>query len=395
MSNPDISNIIPVSNQAVLLIQKEARQQLAKAVASEGSLQDLCELSLFNPMLQTQRFRDLDKLKNSQQKEAVENPEEEKIEGVESAEETASRFQKNNPEFSSRTLAILRSLITASDTPEEIVAKVLSVYPDPALADEALDFLIETASPETLANLQNAKELLNRDYERQVKAGRNIGAAAREFSKEGLGSPTSLRDMYRDVTGNRREPLKLFDELTEKFPYAKLKSVLAFLLHSLGSDLKSKGPSIDRGELSRLIEETRSLQGILGIFRFFQSRTALIQRQFLTLGVALPSRVNFETLARLFVKMLAERYINPEKIMQTAKLLGISEETAAQIIIYSQMHDAIRQVAPRYYRNAQHRNELTKAFVDTLETLEDKLEEEEKEKKEKKKKNDDTEETKP
>ena len=283
-------------------------------------------------------------------------------------------------------------MISANDTPEEILAKVFSVYPDPALADEALDFLIETATPETLDALQKAKGLLNRDYERQVKAGRNIGAQAREFSKEGLGSPTSLRDMYRDVTGNRREPLKLFDELAEKFPYNKLKSVITFLLHSLGSDLKSKGPSIDRGELTRLIEETRSLQGILGIFRFFESRSKLIVRQFQSYGIPIPPRLSFEMLARLLVKMLAERYVNPEKILQTAKLLGIDEETASQIIIYSQMYDSLRQISPRYYRNLQHKNELAKAFTDTLEKLEEKFEEEkdekerEKKKKEKKKK---------
>ena len=386
MADPNISPILPVGNQAVRLIQQEARQAGAKVVESEGNLSQYVENTLFNPMQQAQRFRELDKLRTQQHKENVDNPEEEHIVGVESTEETASRFQRNNPELSSRTLAILRGLLSEKDTPEETLAKVFSVYPDPALADEALDFLIETATPEMLGLLKKTKELLNRDYERQVKAGRNIGALAREFSKEGLGSPTSLRDMYRDVTHNRREPLKLFDELAEKFPYTKLKSVIAFLLHSLGSDLKSKGPSIDRADLARLMEETRSLQGILGIFRFFQSRSKLIESLFQSNNLKRPAQVNFETLARLLVKMLAERFVNPEKIMQTAKMLGIEEEIAAQIITYSQMYDALRQISPRYYRTPQHRNELAKAFVDTLEQLDDKKEEEEEDKKKKKKK---------
>lgn len=390
MSDPNISNILPVNNQAIRLIQQEAKAAGAKAVESEGNLSQYVENTLFNPMQQAQKFKDLDKLKTPQNKEAVENPEEEKIIGVESSEETASRFQKNNPELSSRTLAILRNLISESDTPEETLAKVFSVYPDPALADEALDFLIETATPEMQDMLKKTKDLLNRDYERQVKAGRNIGALAREFSKEGLGNPTALRDMYRDVTGNRREPLKLFDELSEKYPYNKLKSILAFLLHSLGSDLKAKGPSIDRADLARLIEETRSLQGILGVYRFFQSRSKLIDSLFQSINFQRPTQLTFETLARLLIKMLAERFVNPEKIIQTAKLLGLSEETAAQIITYSQMYDALRQISPRYYRTPQHRNELAKAFVDTLEQLDEKLEEEKEEKKnqEKKKKKD-------
>ncbi len=217
-----------------------------------------------------------------------------------------------------------------------------------------------------------------------------MGAQAREFAKGGLGTPTSLRELYRDLTGQAREPLKLFEELTEKFPYEKMKSAITFLLHSLGSDLKSKGPSIPRGELKRLIDETRSLQGILGVFRFFQSRMRLVARQFSSYNLLLPTRLNFEAIAKQFVKLLAERYINADKVLQSARLLGISEETAAQIIIYMQMRDAIKQISPRYYRNPQHVQELTKAILEALEKLEDLLEEEEEdeEKKNKKEKED-------
>jgi len=161
--------------------------------------------------------------------------------------------------------------------------------------------------------------------------------------------------------------------------------VLHFLLHSLGSDLKAKGSSIPRAELKRLIDETRSLQGILGIFRFFQSRMKLMQRQFASYGLVLPPRLDFEALARLFVKILAERYINGEKIMQTARLLGIEQEVAAQIIIYTQMRDAIRQIAPRYFRDLRHRDEQLKAYLEAVDKLEDTLEEEEEKEKEEKK----------
>ncbi len=117
--------------------------------------------------------------------------------------------------MNAKTLLILRERISAEDTPDEILNKVLSVYSDPALADEALDFLIETATPQTLAIIKLAKEQLNTAFGREVKAGRNMGIQARTFSEAGLGSPTSLRDMYRDITGTPRDPLILFNELTE------------------------------------------------------------------------------------------------------------------------------------------------------------------------------------
>lgn len=369
---------MPINLQAIKEIQQEALTARAEQIESEDSLSQYLDISAFNPMMQAQRFRNLKEVHThlTHKMEETEEAETVKVFEPEKVDEAASRFQRNNYELNAQTLRILRTRILATDTPEAALEKVLSVYSDPALADEALDFLIETADPETESVVRAAKELLNQTRAREIASGRNMGTQAREFAKEGLGSPTSLRDLYRDITGTVREPLKLFEELTEKFPYVKMKTVITFLLHSLGSDLKSKGPSISSAELKRLLDETRSLQGILGVFRFFQTRMSLIQRLFVSYQLAFPSRLNFEILGKIFVKILGERYMNPEKIMQTAKHLGISEEVAAQIVIFSQMLDALKQVAPRYYRNPQHREELRKAFIDTLDKLEDEYEEE-------------------
>ena len=381
MTDPHVSRILPTNLQAIRQMQ-EANETLAQQVESADDLEQFFELSAFNPIVQAQRFRDFERLKLDTQKEKqVSKPEEHKILAVEKMEEVASRFQKNNEELRARTLLILRSRIKDTDTSEEILAKVLDTYPDPSLADEALDFLLETSSPDLLPLIRSAKEQLNSTRQREIVAGRNMGAQARTFSKEGLGSPTSLRDLYRDITGKTREPVQLFEELTEKFSFAKLKPAIFFLLHALGSDLRAKGPSISRPELQHLIDETRSLQGILGIFRFFQSRMHLIQQLFLSQHLTFPPRLTFEILAKLFVKILLERYMNADRILHTAIVLGVSEELAAQIILFNQMRDAIKQIAPRYYRSMQHRDELIKAFIDAIESLEDRLEEEEEEEK--------------
>ena len=387
MSEPRLSHLIPSSVTAIRMIQKEVAEDNAMQVESQEDLNQYFETAAFNPMQRARNFRELDALKSGfiqKQGKEAEEVEETKILAPEKIDEVAERFQKNNYEMAAKTLTILRERISSKDTPEEVLAKVMSVYGDPALADEALDFLIETADPQTFAAIKLAKEQLNGTFEREIKAGRNMGAQAREFSEIGLGSPSSLRDMYRDITHTARDPLILFNELAEKFRYEKMKSVIHFLLHSLGSDLRSKGPSIPRGELKRLIDETRSLQGILGVFRFFQSRMKLMERQFTSYGLISPPRCDFETLARAFIRMLAERYINPEKILQTARFLGIDQEVAAQIIVYTQMRDAVKQVSPRYYRNQQHIDDFGKAFIEALDTLEDKYEEEEEEKQKKK-----------
>jgi type III secretion protein W len=375
MSDPRISHTVPISQQAIKEIQKEVAAEDAMQIESDEDLNQYFEPTTFNPMLQAQKFKNLKEI-NSKEPQKTEEADEKALD-VEKTDEASERYQKTNYELSAKTLRIIRSQIAAGNTAEEILQKVETVYKEAALADEALDFLIETSEGQLLAATLEAKEKLNKDKGKEIKAGRNMGAQAREFAKQGLGSPTSLRDLYRDITLNPREPLKLFDELTEKFRYPTLKTAITFLLHSLGSDLKSKGPSIQRGELKRLLDETRSIQGILGIFRFFQSRMRLIQREFQSYQLMMPSRLDFELMARLFSKILAERFMNPEKIQQTAKLMGISGEIAAQLIIYSQMRDALKQIAPRYFRDPRHRDELLKAFIDTIEKLEDELEEEE------------------
>ena len=383
MADPRVSGATPTSTHALENLQKVAAEEDLQQIESSEDLEQWCDLDSFNPMAMMRRFRPLDEFKEAHHEEHIEEEKKVEKEGkvmeVEKVEEAATRFQRNNYELQAKTLLILRSRITAKDTADEVIQKVLQAYPDPALADEALDFLIETADPQTASIIRSAKEQFNQRFDRDIKAGRNMGAQAREFSKEGLGSPTSLRDMYRDITMTPREPLKLFDELSDKFPYDKLKTAIHFLLHSLGSDLRSKGPSITRPELIRLIDETRSLQGILGIYRFFQTRMSLIQRQFLSYDISFPSRLQFDVLSKQFVKFLADRFMSPEKILQAARLLGISEEAIAQVIVFTQMRDALRQISPRYYRNPKHREELQQAFLTALDELEDQLEEEEEE----------------
>jgi len=380
--NPRISPAIPVNLQTIRNLQT---QQNARQVESE---EDLAQYFEVNPLVMTQRFRTLRDLKEgahlTHDLKETEVQEELKISAIEKeADDAATYFEQGNEELGAQILLMLRSRFSGKPTIEEILEATLATYTDRSLADEALDFLIQTAAtPELMELFQEAKKRLNDEYGPEIRAGRNMGAEARSFAKEGLGSPVSLRALYKDIINNPREAIVLFDQLTEKFPYAKLITAISFLLKSLGQDFRSRGPSIPRPELKRLIDEARSLQGILGVYRFFQSRMSLIANQFTRLGLVMPLRLNFEMLGRLFIKILGERFINPERILMTAQVLGISDLTAAEIIVFTQMRDALRGVAPRYFRNNKHREELLKIFIDTLEKLDkDQKEEEEKKKK--------------
>lgn len=288
----------------------------------------------------------------------------------------ADQFQKRNPELKADTLVLLRQSIKGDDSKEEILKKLMDFYPDVSLRDEALEYLLETSDGELARKLGELKQELNQEFGREIVAGRNIHIQAREAATQELGTPTTMRDMYRDITGNPRDAATLFDELAAKFGYKELKKVADFLLHSMGSDMNSKGPSIERAELQRLFSEVRNMQAILGVYRFFNSRMKLTHYLFEENHLESPPELTFETMAKAFMSLAAERYPSADKVQQKAGNLGLKNSNiAGKIITFSQFRDAIREVAlGKVYKTVQHRDDLYLAILEALEDLEDELE---------------------
>jgi len=375
--------ITPAQLQAQQIAREEALENWAQ-VETEASFQDWVDDGAFNLTLMANRFRELETRVRSQTKKDESKKTEESQETllVERIEEIAEQFERKNPELHTRALMLLRSRLQRHDSREEVLHKALEIFKDFSLADEALDFLKLTTQGDLAKEVDLAKTFLSETYGREVRAGRNMAEEARAFAAKGLGTPTSLRGIYRDITGNPRDANTLFNELSSQFEFGRMKVLIDFLLHSLGSDLKSKGPSIDHAELHRLITETRKLQSILGLYRFFLSRMDLIKEAFARMGIALPPIISFESLSRLFMKYLQERYPAADKILQMGSPLGLSREIAGQIVIFTQMRDGVRGVAPKLFKSEQHRQDVLKSFLEAIETLDDQLEEEEEEEKE-------------
>lgn len=368
---------------------RQAQRLEAMQILTKETMDENTEQAMFNPLALLKNADTLEKrIRRSDQRPDLQSDESDaQVAPIEAAAKAAEDFEHRNPELNKRALLSLKAFIEIDDTPEQILAKVLKSYPDPFLADEALDFLCDTSDPKTKVgnNLRQARILLNNQFTREVRAGRNINAEAQEFAKQGLGTAGNLRDLYRDITGSPRDPASLFDELSNLFNFDKMRTVIKFVLHSIGSDLKAKGPSIEKGQLQRLFTEARTMQAILGVYRFFFQRMRLIESQFHKEGLTLPSRVSFDNLAKLFVKLIMERYPSPDKILRFGSMLGISEELLAQIIIYTQFRDAIRGVSPQLFKSDKHRQDLLMTLIETISELDDLLEEEDDEEDEEKK----------
>jgi type III secretion protein W len=391
MADESVSRVDPSSSMSAKQAAIQKMKALSKAEGLEimqSELEDLAtertEDAIFNPFAQLRKAETLEsRIKKHEQKSSGKSEDSADIDvvHVEGISESLEEFQNRNPEMDQRALLGLKKAIQEGDSPEEILEKVLLSYPDHYLADEALEFLAKTTDPNSklATNLRLAKELLNQRFAREIKAGRNINTEAKEFAKQGLGSTSTLRDLYRDITGNPREPLTLFEELIESFSFDKMKTVLDFMLHSLGSDMKSKGPSIERAELQRLFTEIRSMQSILGVYRFFFQRMGLIANNFSRENLVMPTSLNFELLSKIFVQLLSERYPSPDKILKFAAALGVSEEILGQIILFTQFRDAMRGVSPRLFKSDKHRQDLLMVLIETISELDDLLDDDESE----------------
>ncbi len=299
--------------------------------------------------------------------------------GMEESEVLPFKEGDLNPELDVKTLLILKSRINDSDSTEEVLKKVLETYSDYSLADDALDYLEKISEDQMIEKVRDTRSEFNELFGREIKAGKNVSQEALAFSKLGLGSPTALRDLYRDITGSPRTPNKLFEELAQKFDFEKLSKVIKFLLNSLGRDMKAKGSSIPKALLYRLLTETRNLQAILAVYLFFKGRMNLLYRGFDQNDLYFPKQLTFELMAKLFMLLIEERYPSPVKVIKLSSQMGIDDEIIAQILVYTQFRDAIRNVAPKLYRSTKHRQELLNAYLDALEELDEALEEEEEE----------------
>lgn len=357
----------------------EAQELNAERISSQRAFTDNME-EMVNPFAAkfASRQRPI-KVRLSKAQQAKEAGKESRLLPVEALKEAATRFQQQSKgELEAKMLLLLREYVKQGDSAADILKKLQEVFAgkDAAVLDEALNFLLETTDGELQANVKLAQAELQKLYKRDVTAGRNIAEAANQATDEGLGTPTDMRNLYRDVTGNPRDVNTLFEELSGKWAYGELKKVIRFLLSSLGADLRSSGPSIARGLLHRLLTEARTLQAILGVYAFFRGRMRLMNKMFQQQGLPVPPNLTFETMAKQFMALVNDRYPSEEKVLQSAQRLGIDKWLRAKIIVFSQLRDAIREVAKeRIYRSLQDRDKLYDAIIIALENLEDELQE--------------------
>ena len=79
----------------------------------------------------------------------------------------------------------------------------------------------------------------------------------------------------------------------------------------------------------------------------------------------------FETLAKAYIKLIDEKYLSPDKVLQLIKLLNLPN-TKAQSIILTSMRDATRQTSLELYGNSnKKRQDVLNAIMGALKKIEE------------------------
>jgi len=380
-TNP-IQGIQPLNPSQAQSSQAAQNQVIIAAEAIADSLQTFTDqfavntLQLIRRNSETLEERVKRRVKPEQSEKQADA--EEAIMEVEAADEVAGYYENKYPDMKAKSLLGLKDQLGRGDSAEEILQKVLEYFPDPVQADEAIEYLLRVLPDEFKEKILESKGLLHKRFNRQIRAGRNIFQESVKFAEEGLGSATELRDMYTELTGNPKDPLDLFEELLAKFPFEKMRQAISFWLHALGADLNKKGSSIEKGELHRLVSDARSLQAILGVYRFFATKQRELLLNLLRRGQEATPQMHYQHLAKLFVRILLDKYPSPEKILFLKYDLKIDQSLQAQEAVLSIMCSALRGVAPKLFRSQKHREDLLACFLKALEAIEEILEEDNK-----------------
>lgn len=310
----------------------------------------------------------IEKRVRTEHAEQTEDEEEVPLE-VEESQEVSGYYENKSTEVKNKPLQNLKEQISKFDTEEDILQKVMDMYPDPIDAEAAFDFLIKVMPDDLKEKIYNAKSKFEKRFERALKAGKNIFEEVEKFSKEGLAPPDELRQMYTQLTGDPKPTLELFEELLAKFTFEKMKQAIKFWLSALGADLNSKGSSIEPGELSNLIKEAKSLQAILGLYSYFATKQRELILNLARKNAIATPQMNFKNLARVFAVFLKDMYPSPDKVIFMKNELGITANLHAQEAVFSIMCGAVKGVSPKLYRNQKHIEDVLRCFIDALEAI--------------------------
>ena len=117
-------------------------------------------------------------------------------------------------------------------------------FKHPAHQYTLLSALVETleqraASPEDVAEAQEALEDLLAEHGSEIRAAVNISSATKEYSKRDLGNQMELREIYESTTSDFTDMSSVVKTLAEQHGDKDIRTAIEFMIRAIGLDLSA------------------------------------------------------------------------------------------------------------------------------------------------------------
>lgn len=288
----------------------------------------------------------------------------------------AKEYAKRNRELDPDILARIMRDIKPGMNEQQIEDVITGYYPDPYLANDVFDFVIECCTGKLQETAREAKGKHEEQHAREIQIGQNITEQARAFEDKGLDSPSKLREWYHATitsTPGQVKTSELFLKMHDRFGFDKLVKATQFYLAALGSDLRKGGLSM--AELGDKVHQVRSFQAIINVFRMSRMRMRVIDKSleyYAKLGAReqLPQGFDFQAMGRTLMNVLQNRHLNKDMIVQQVRAQGFANSEIAMMCVIQQMSLMLRDLdSNRIFSSDVHKQDVEKAFKECLEEL--------------------------
>jgi hypothetical protein len=361
------------------------------AAEEEENLQEMQTDERANPLAAAIKKADKQiKVPASALKKTKEGKGEKRLKPPQEIESGIREFSNKNPKFTPDKLRNLLDKLKDGMSKEEILKLVREEYPNPMDASQALEFLASISLEDYKEGIQSVQMALNKEIidKREEEVAKKVeteaalattAASAAAVQIAGGGDLNQLLEHF--ILNSKMEATAIAKIIQDAFGDNQDK-IYAFLLKKCGAEIKKCGVEINKlRELKDHHDEDafmknampllRKLQAIKWVSSYFKIRNKPKPE---IAGQKPAVQFNPQEMAKQFLSLVSERFLSPEKVIQTAAKLG-AVTLEDQIVLISQERDAVRQVSMNHiFRSPQHRDEMFSTILEALSDLEDLLE---------------------
>ncbi len=250
-----------------------------------------------------------------------------------------------------------------SITPETLRQLLKEEFEDVSHQYAALEYLDELLSetgdaPELLEAVREARGELDEHHGPEIRAGLNVTGTAIRF--EQLDGPQNLRDFYRETILAFEDVTEAHSSILARYGESNFDAAAEFLIHAVGDDLSSAGPSMEPRQLKATMDNLYMVQVARNVH---VQLDGLFQKMADEFNLT-PSTSSSQILSEL-LPLKDQRWVDGNKIDAITNRLGaLSHEP--KIYFLRELGGIVRDLPEKIYQSGDARDRLRDAIQESL-----------------------------